>query len=306
MWTDYARVRHVPHIERRLMTYTAAMSDSRFEPDGRSNRERMLAGDPYIADDPDLLREANRAAVLTAHFNAAAGDDHAGRDRILRELLGSVGEGTVIRPPFRCDYGYRTHIGARTFANWGLIALDVGLITIGDDVQIGPNVQLLTATHPLEPEPRRAKWEGSMPITLGNNVWLGGGVVVCPGVTIGDNTVVGAGAVVVRNLPADVVAVGNPGPHHETVVSRTRARPPARPNVRSAKIFGKSLTCEACALYGPPRPQIVFATRLSITSSQRAIAPPLRTGRGVAERESRRIGRWQVRCSRPVRFIPCP
>jgi maltose O-acetyltransferase len=186
------------------------MTDPRFQPDGRSNRERMLAGDQYIADDPDLAREGNRAAVLTARFNATAGDDHAGRDRILRELLGGVGEGTVIRPPFRCDYGYQTHVGARTFANWGLVSLDVGRITIGDDVQIGPNVQLLTATHPVEPDPRRAKWEGSRPITIGNNAWLGGGVIVCPGVSIGDNTVVGAGAVVVRDLPANVVAVGNP------------------------------------------------------------------------------------------------
>jgi maltose O-acetyltransferase len=186
------------------------MPDSRFQPDGRSNRERMLAGEHYIAADPELAHESNRAAVLTAQFNATAGDDHATRDRILRELLGSIGEGTVIRPPFRCDYGYQTHIGARTFANWGLIALDVGRITIGDDVQIGPNVQLLTATHPIEPEPRRNKWEAAQPITIGNNVWLGGGVIVCPGVTIGDNTVVGAGAVVVRDLPANVVAVGNP------------------------------------------------------------------------------------------------
>jgi maltose O-acetyltransferase len=186
------------------------MADERFQPDGRSNRERMLAGDQYIADDPDLMREGNRAAVLTAQYNALAGDDHAGRARILRELLGSVGEGTVIRPPFRCDYGYQTSIGARTFANWGLIALDVAKITIGDDVQIGPNVQLLTATHPIEPEPRRAKWEGAQPIAIGDNVWLGGGVIVCPGVTIGENTVVGAGAVVVRDLPANVVAVGNP------------------------------------------------------------------------------------------------
>jgi maltose O-acetyltransferase len=170
----------------------------------------MLAGDQYIALDPDLARESNRAAVLIAQFNATAGDDHAERDRILRELLGSVGAGTVIRPPLRCDYGSQTHVGARTFANWGLILLDVGRITIGDDVQIGPNVQLLTATHPVEPEPRRAKWEGSRPITIGNNVWLGGGVIVCPGVTIGDNTVVGAGAVVIRDLPANVVAVGNP------------------------------------------------------------------------------------------------
>ncbi len=186
------------------------MTDPRFQPDGRSNRQRMLAGDHYIFDDPDLLRESNRAAVLTAQFNATAGDDHAERLRILRELLGSFGEGSVIRPPLRCDYGYQTHIGQRTFANWGLILLDVGRITIGDDVQIGPNVQLLTATHPIEPEPRQAKWEASKPITLGNNVWLGGGVIVCPGVTIGDNTVVGAGAVVVRDLPPNVVAVGNP------------------------------------------------------------------------------------------------
>jgi maltose O-acetyltransferase len=184
--------------------------DQRFQPDGRSNRQRMLAGDHYIAEDPDLARESNRAANLTAAFNNTAGDDHAGRDRILRELLGSIGEGTVIRPPFRCDYGYQTHIGARSFANWGLICLDVGRIAIGDDVQIGPNVQLLTATHPIEPEPRRAKWESSRPITIGDNVWLGGGVIVCPGVTIGENTVVGAGAVVTRDLPPNVVAVGNP------------------------------------------------------------------------------------------------
>ncbi len=184
--------------------------DTRFRHDGRSNRERMLAGDQYIADDPDLKRESDRAAVLTARFNSTAGDDYAGRSLILKELLGSVGQGVTIRPPFRCDYGYQTHIGARTFANWGLIALDVGRITIGEDVQIGPNVQLLTATHPIETEPRRNKWEGSKPITIGNNVWLGGGVIVCPGVTIGDNTVVGAGAVVTKDLPANVVAVGNP------------------------------------------------------------------------------------------------
>jgi maltose O-acetyltransferase len=186
------------------------MSDPRFELDQRTHRERMLAGDQYIADDPGLRRESDRAAVMTQAFNTTAGDDHAGRDRILRELLGSVGEGTVVRPPFRCDYGYQTHIGSRTFANWGLIALDVGKIVIGDDVQIGPNVQLLTATHPVEAEPRRMKWEGSQPITIGDNVWLGGGVIVCPGVTIGENTVVGAGAVVTRDLPANVVAVGNP------------------------------------------------------------------------------------------------
>jgi maltose O-acetyltransferase len=178
--------------------------------DDRSNRDRMLAGDRYIADDPDLARESDHAANLTAAYNAAVGDDHATRDRILRELFAHVGEGAVIRPPLRCDYGYQTTIGARSFANWGLVCLDVAKITIGNDVQIGPNVQLLTATHPIEPGPRRDKWEGSKPIAIGNNAWLGGGVIVCPGVTIGENTVVGAGAVVTKDLPANVVAVGNP------------------------------------------------------------------------------------------------
>lgn len=193
-----------------MMTrYTASM-DEHYQDDSRSARERMLAGDQYIAADAELAREGLRAAELTAAYNATASNDQAGRDAILKELLGSVGEGSVIRQPFRCDYGYQTHLGARVFANWGLIALDVGRITIGDDVQIGPNVQLLTATHPLEAEPRRAKWEGSRPIVIGDNVWLGGGVIVCPGVTIGANTVVGAGAVVVRDLPANVLAVGNP------------------------------------------------------------------------------------------------
>lgn len=187
------------------------MTDPRFTPDGRGNLERMLAGDQYIADDPEITRLTDRAAALTARYNTAAAEDHAGRFAILRELLGSVGPGTIIRPPLSCDYGKQTHVGDRFFANWGLVLLDVARITIGDDVQVGPNVQLLTATHPTEPGPRRAKWEGAKPITIGHNVWLGGGAIVLPGVTIGENTVVGAGAVVVRDLPANVVAVGNPG-----------------------------------------------------------------------------------------------
>jgi maltose O-acetyltransferase len=178
--------------------------------DDRSMRERMLAGDLYIADDPQLAAEARRAAELTATYNATAPADTDGRRRILEDLLGSVGEDVEIRQPFRVDYGHQFHVGPRTFANWGLVAADVARIEIGADVQIGPNVQLLTPTHPVEPEPRRAKWEAAEPITIGDNVWLGGGVIVCPGVTIGADTVVGAGAVVVRDLPAGVLAVGNP------------------------------------------------------------------------------------------------
>ncbi|AGZ38688.1 putative sugar acetyltransferase [Actinoplanes friuliensis DSM 7358] len=173
-------------------------------------RERMLAGDLYIADDPELARDAARAQALSHRLNTLDPTDDAARRAVLTELLGGFGEGSEIRPPFHCDYGSQTFIGARTFANFGLMCLDVATVTIGDDVQIGPNVQLLTPTHPVAAGPRRDKWEAALPITIGDNVWLGGGVIVLPGVTIGDNTVVGAGAVVTRDLPANVVAVGNP------------------------------------------------------------------------------------------------
>lgn len=173
-------------------------------------KERMLSGDLYQADDPELSDDAARAQALTYELNSLPPTDSASRAKLLGQLLGSFGEGSEVRPPFQCDYGYQTHIGARTFINWGLVSLDVATVTIGDDVQIGPGVQLLTATHPLDHDLRREKWEAAMPIAIGDNVWLGGGVVVCPGVTIGRNTVVGAGAVVVRDLPEGVLAVGNP------------------------------------------------------------------------------------------------
>ncbi len=177
---------------------------------GRSQKEAMLAGELYLADDPELAAEALHAAVLSERYNATSAADPEARRAILAELLGAVGEGVEVRPPLRVDYGYRTTIGPRTFVNFGAVFLDVARIAVGADVQMGPNVQLLTPTHPVDPEPRRAKWEAARPITIGDNVWLDGGVIVCPGVTIGENTVVGAGAVVTRDLPADVVAVGNP------------------------------------------------------------------------------------------------
>jgi maltose O-acetyltransferase len=164
-------------------------------------RERMLAGDLYIADDPRLAEDNVRAMRLLHAINTSRPDAADERQRLLGELLGTYGEGALIRPPLYVDYGYQIHFGARSFANFGLVALDVARISIGEDVQIGPNVQLLTPTHPVEPEPRRAKWEAAQPIVIGDNVWLGGGVIVCPGVSIGDNTV---------DLPPNVVAVGNP------------------------------------------------------------------------------------------------
>lgn len=179
-------------------------------PDERSMRERMLAGDLYLADDPQLAAESDRAQRLTHRINTMDPTAHDERRALLRELFEAFGDDSEIRPPLQVDYGYRTTVGARTFANFGFVCLDVAEVTIGDDVQIGPNVQLLTPTHPVDPQPRRDKWEAAEPITIGDNVWLGGGVIVCPGVTIGENTVVGAGSIVAQDLPANVVAVGNP------------------------------------------------------------------------------------------------
>jgi maltose O-acetyltransferase len=176
----------------------------------RTMRERMLAGELYLADDPVLAQEQARAARLLDRFNQTGVDDGAERHGLLVELLGQLGEGSEIKPPLRCDYGCRIRVGARTFVNYGLIALDVASITIGHDVQVGPNVQLLTPTHPVEPDARRAKWEAAEPIAIEGNVWLGGGVIVLPGVTIGENTVVGAGSIVTKDLPPNVVAAGNP------------------------------------------------------------------------------------------------
>ncbi len=173
-------------------------------------RERMLAGDLYIADDPESAAHHLRAMDLMEAFNSTSARDSRERRRLLTELLGEIGEDTYIRPPLRVDYGSHIRVGARSFVNYGLVALDVAPITIGDDVQIGTNVQLLTPTHPVDPELRRAKWEAAKPITIGDNVWLGSGAIVLAGVTLGEGSVVGAGAVVTRDLPANVVAVGNP------------------------------------------------------------------------------------------------
>ncbi|MGW7466545.1 sugar O-acetyltransferase [Streptomyces xantholiticus] len=181
-----------------------------FAGDPRTNRERMLAGDLYIADDPDLAREAQRAVRLAAEYLAAYAQDSGAAQAVVAELIGSLGAGAHIKPPLFVDYGTYITIGEGTFVNYNLTALDVAPITIGRDCQIGPNVQLLTPTHPVEPGPRRDKLEAALPITIGDNVWLGGGAIVLPGVTIGDNSVIGAGAVVTKDVPANVIALGNP------------------------------------------------------------------------------------------------
>jgi maltose O-acetyltransferase len=172
-------------------------------------RERMLRGELYIADDRDNAAEFARVQELLASFNGLAPGAGDERDALLRRMLRYVGEGVVVRPPFFCEYG-AIRIGDGTFINVDAVMLDVMPITIGATCQIGTRVQLLTASHPLDPEPRRIGWEYGQSITIADNVWLGGGAIVCPGVSIGEDTVVGAGAVVSRDLPAGVVAAGVP------------------------------------------------------------------------------------------------
>jgi maltose O-acetyltransferase len=191
-------------------------------------KERMLRGELYIADDPALVADHARAQELLDRYNRTTHGEQPERDRLLGELLGGVGPGVIVKPPFRCDYGTPITIAARTFVNYECIMLDVAPIAIGAACQIATRVQLLTATHPIDPAARRAAWEYAEPITIGDNVWLGGGVTVCPGVTIGDDTVVGAGAVVTRDLPAGVVAFGAPAVVHRSIGDRDRVELPDR------------------------------------------------------------------------------
>jgi maltose O-acetyltransferase len=186
----------------------------------------MLAGELYRYGDADLEGEHERAQRLLDRFNATGHDDDEERARLLNELLGGVGERVTVRPSFRCDYGIHVTIGDRTFINFDCVMLDSAPIAIGADCQLATRIQLLTATHPIDPGPRRAGWEYALPITIGDNVWLGGGVIVCPGVTIGDDTVVGAGSVVTRDLPAGVVAIGAPARVHREIGDRDRVEVP--------------------------------------------------------------------------------
>jgi len=176
----------------------------------RAVKERMRAGELYPGDDPELIRELDERQALVGALNAIPYERTAEREAALAELLAGIGEETFIRPPFYCDYGDGITIGARTFVNFNCTMLDGAAITIGDEVLIASGVQLITATHPIDPEPRRDAWERALPITIADGVWLGAGAIVLPGVTIGENTVVGAGALVTQDLPAGVVAYGNP------------------------------------------------------------------------------------------------
>jgi maltose O-acetyltransferase len=176
----------------------------------RSEREKMLAGELYDASDPQLSAMRLRARQLTRRYNQSREDEGDLRFSLLRELLGATGKHANIEPPFYCDYGGNIYIGDNFFMNFGGMILDCNVVRIGTNVQCGPSVQLLAATHPLVAAERIAGPERSAPISIGDNVWLGGGVIVCPSVTIGANTTIGAGSVVTRDIPANVFAAGNP------------------------------------------------------------------------------------------------
>jgi maltose O-acetyltransferase len=170
----------------------------------------MLRGDLYLAHDPELHAARIRARQLCRRFNTTDPGELAVARAILAELLGELGPEAWIEAPFHCDYGTQIRLGPGVFVNMNCVFLDPASIVIGAQAQLGPGVQLLTATHPLDAATRVAGPELAQPITIGDRAWLGGGVIVGPGVTIGADTVVGAGSVVVRDLPARVVAVGNP------------------------------------------------------------------------------------------------
>jgi len=176
-----------------------------------TEKEKMLAGEVYSAVDPELIKKLNEVKCAIQRYNALRADDAQGKLSMLKELLGAMGDDqAMIIQPFFCDYGKQISVGRRFFANFNFTVLDEARVTIGDDCFIGPNVSIYTACHSTDPEERNTRQEWARPVTIGNNVWIGGSTTILPGVTIGDNVSIGAGSVVVRDIPANTVAVGNP------------------------------------------------------------------------------------------------
>jgi maltose O-acetyltransferase len=176
----------------------------------RTEKEKMLAGELYVATDPELSAGRVRARKLLRAYNQSTEDELKLRESLLSQLLGHVGEGVWIEPPFLCDYGEHIRLGARVFMNFQCVILDCNPVTVGDDVSLGPGVHIYAATHPLDPDDRAKGPELGRPVTIGSKVWIGGGSIICPGVTIGEGSTIGAGSVVVRDIPPYVLAAGNP------------------------------------------------------------------------------------------------
>lgn len=175
-----------------------------------NQKERMVAGLPYKAWLDGLEDERLLCKKKIYQFNLLPPDRRERIPELLRDLLGKAGKDIWIEPPFHCDYGWNIEVGENFFANYNLTILDVGKVTIGDNAQIAPNVSIYTAGHPIHPDSRNSGYEYGIPISIGNNVWIGGNTVILPGVTIGDNVVIGAGSVVTKSIPANMIAAGNP------------------------------------------------------------------------------------------------
>ncbi|OAB27447.1 acetyltransferase [Paenibacillus macquariensis subsp. defensor] len=176
----------------------------------KTEKEKMIDGELYIAGDPQLTQDRENARRLTRLYNLTIETEHDRRVELLKELLGSTGPTLYIEPSFRCDYGYNIHVGNDFYANFNCVILDVCEVHIGDNCFIAPGVHIYTATHPLNPYERINGTEYGKPVTIGNNVWIGGGSIINPGVTIGDNVVIASGSVVTKDVPNDVVVGGNP------------------------------------------------------------------------------------------------
>jgi maltose O-acetyltransferase len=176
----------------------------------RSEKQKMLAGEPYLASDPELVQERIRARHLTRLYNQTMQADAEQRRTLLHELLGRLGDDVWIEPPFYCDYGSNIYLASGAYFNFNCVILDCAAIYIGKNMQCGPAVQIYAAYHPTDAVARVAGPELAAPVRIGDNVWIGGGAIICPGVTIGDNTTIGAGSVVVKDVPANVAAAGNP------------------------------------------------------------------------------------------------
>jgi maltose O-acetyltransferase len=175
-----------------------------------TEKQKMLAGELYNAGDDEIQADLAATRAWLVRYNASLGMASDARRALLAERFGAVGEGSTVRPPFHCDYGFNVRVGAGVFLNFNCVILDVVRVTIGDKTQIGPNVQILTADHPRDAAEREAGLEFGRPIHIGRNVWIGGGAIILPGVTVGDDAVIGAGSVVTRDVPAGATVVGNP------------------------------------------------------------------------------------------------
>ncbi len=175
-----------------------------------NQKERMLAGLPYKAWLDGLAEERLENKKRVFRFNNMEPDKFEEKIALIKEIFGKTGENIFVEAPFHCDYGYNIEVGENFFANYNLTILDVGKVKIGANAQIAPNVSIYTAGHPVHPESRNTGYEYGIPITIGDNVWIGGSVTILPGVTIGNNVVIGAGSVVTRDLPDNVIAAGNP------------------------------------------------------------------------------------------------